>query len=116
MKVFIESFGTDFDVHFSENMKVNVRGTAEIRIGKYIDAIISLIDHGGYCWITLDTKETENGEEIVLLDDMEIDMKGKDELAIRKLDFEIKLRIDKISKQYFELKTRRWQHENTKRT
>jgi hypothetical protein len=106
MKVFIESFGTDFDVHFSENAKINVRGVAEVRIGKYTTAEISLAEDKGYTWMYLSTKE-EDGKEIIVINDLEeeieIDMEGKEELTIRKLDFEIKLKIDKISKQYFEI-------------
>jgi hypothetical protein len=105
MKVFIESFGDNFDVVFNENTKINVRGTAEVRIGKYIDAEISLVENKGYCWMYLDTKE-EDGKEIVVINDLEEELEtemDKEELIVRKLDFQIKLKIDKISKQYFEI-------------
>jgi hypothetical protein len=110
MKVFIESFGTDFDVVFNDHMKVNVKGVAEVRIGKYTIAEISLVEDKGYCWMYLSTKE-EDGKEIIVINDLEneleIDMEDKEELVIRKLDFQITLKVDKISKQYFELKLKR---------
>jgi hypothetical protein len=108
MKVFIESFGTDFDVVFNENMKVNVKGVAEVRIGKYITAEIGLVEDKGYTWMYLSTKE-ENGKEIVVINDLEEEMEiemDKDEMVVRKLDFEIKFKIDKLAKEYFELKNK----------
>ena len=101
MKIFIESFGTDFDVVFDENKKVNVRGVAEVRIGN-ITAEIRLVEDKGYTSMYLSTKE-ENGKEIVVINDLEEELEiemDKDEMVVRKLDFEIKFKVDKLAKEY----------------
>jgi hypothetical protein len=108
MKIFIESFGSDFDVVFNENTKINVKGgTAEVRIGKYTIAEIRLVEDKGYTWMYLSTRE-ENGKEIIVINDLEteIELEVEEELVVRKLDFEIKFRVDKISKEYFDLKNK----------
>jgi hypothetical protein len=109
MKIFIESFGTDFDIVFNESSKVNIKGgTAEVRIGKYTIAEIRLVEDKGYTWMYLSTRMTEDGKEIVVINDLEteIELVVEEELVVRKLDFEIKFRVDKISKEYFDLKNK----------